>query len=89
MDIDEYFPYDFDESKKPETLEHCIERVNRYFGVTDCPYNIDLLKQVLDERRNLRVFLPSYFWNKRYYELLENATTKGKLNDWDQTSTIR
>lgn len=49
IDICEYFPY------CGESLNDCIERTNKFYGINKCPYNIDILRQLMEERKKISV----------------------------------
>ena len=58
IDICEYFPY------SGESLNDCISRVNRFFGISICPYDIDILMCLTNESRNISMC--QEYWEERY-----------------------
>jgi hypothetical protein len=66
IDIWEYFP------DSGESVTHCIERVNLYFEVKKCPYRVDVLKMLIEERKNLSGIGLDYYEN-RYNQILKES----------------
>ena len=58
IDICEYFPY------SGESLNDCIERVNRFFGISICPYDTDILMYLINEAK--KISGDQEYWEERY-----------------------
>lgn len=62
IDIWEYFPL------TGESINDCIERVNKFYEISICPYNIDILSQLIEERKKVSLATLGY-WENRYTNL--------------------
>ena len=50
-----------------ESLNDCIEHTNKFYGINKCPYNIDILRQLIEERKKISVTCE--YWEDRYNTL--------------------
>lgn len=61
IEIWEYFP------RKSESISDCINRVNSFFKIDKCPFNIDILDKIIKEGMG-GLSLDYYNERYKYYE---------------------
>lgn len=68
IELWEYFPH------SGESVNHSIERVNSYFEVKKDPYGVDIIKILLEERKNLSGVGLDYYEDRYNYILKESIS---------------